>query len=158
MADDVALVEGLDDLKRAVAELGDAVTTKVAVAANQEAAKELEALLVKAAPYDPDNKVKYWRRADLSVGSGSYGHLRDNLTARKVKARKPGYVVHRVSTGDAFWAIFREYGTVNEPARPWFRPTVIVNKSRIQAIQVEGLRAGIEREGERIGRKQRKGG
>jgi HK97 gp10 family phage protein len=145
-------IDGIEELRASLQELGDAIAKKVAVEANRDAAEVLQGLLKKAAPFDPTFRKKYWLRKNLTVQTGYYGHLRDAIEVRRVKARNANYIVHKVSTGDAFWGYFLEFGTVKMGARPWFRPVLDANAKRLQGIQIEGLRKGIEGEAARIGR------
>lgn len=148
-------MEGVAELKAALEELGEVTATKVGVRANREAAVELRDNLQAVAPYDPTFRKKYWRTKDGSVSTAYYGHLKDAIRVRKVKARNANTIVHIVSTGDGFWGSFQEFGTVKMAARPWFRPLVDANYQRIFKLQTSKLGDGIEREARRIARKNR---
>lgn len=136
-------MEGVAELKAALEELGEVTATKVGVRANREAAAELRDNLQAVAPYDPTERER------------KYGHLRDEIRVRKVKARALHTIVHIVSTGRAFWGSFLEFGTVKMAARPWWRPLVDANYQRIFKLQTSKLGDGIEREAKRIARKNR---
>lgn len=148
-------IEGVAELKAALEELGEVVATKIGVKANRDSATQLMKVLAEAAPYDATHRKKYWKRKNGTVATAYYGHLRDAIRVRKVKAQNANTIVHLVSTGDAFWGNFQEFGTVRMPARPWWRPAVDVVYSRILSIQISGLSDGIEREAKRIARKNR---
>jgi HK97 gp10 family phage protein len=145
-------LNGATELKAALEELGTVVATKVGVKANRNAARKLAALLAGAAPYDPSTRKKYWKRKDGSVGTANYGHLRDNIRVRKIKSMNANTVRHLVSTGDAFWGNFLEFGTAKMAAQPWARPVLDRHYGEISEEQISGLREGIARELARIAR------
>src|SRR5690349_16525955 len=68
-------MEGVKELKAGLEELGEVTATKVGARANREAAVELRDNLRAVAPYDPAARER------------PYGHLRDEIKVRKVKAR-----------------------------------------------------------------------
>jgi HK97 gp10 family phage protein len=127
-------VEGVSELKAAFEQLGVEVSTRIGVRANREAARLLQSELIQAAPYDPREKKR----------AKNYGHLRDNIRIRRQRAR--------VTTGNAFWGNFLEFGTVRMPAQPWFRPIVESLRELLLGKQIGGLRDGIEREAKKAAR------
>jgi HK97 gp10 family phage protein len=130
-------LEGAKDLERVLGALGKDVATRIGRKAVRDPAQVLATVLRLTAPYRPG-------RRDRPNGA-DYGHLRDNLKVVSVRAKKPGLLLYRVTTGDAFWGNFLEFGTVNMPARPWMRPQVDAMKGEIVDIQVSTLSLGIER-------------
>lgn len=144
-------IEGLEELKASLEALGTEVATKIGVNANRDAAKDLLDILQQAAPYQPGSTKKYWKTKG-GVTTADYGHLRDNLKVSREKARKQGHIVHRVSTGKAFWGSFLEYGTVNMAPRPWMRPAVEATRGYLLQIQQRGLKNGIEKATKRLAR------
>ena len=148
-------IEGVRELKASLEALGTAVATKVGEKATRDAAKELRQLLADTAPFDPETKIKSWRRKDGTVGRASYGHLRDNIRVSKARARKETTVNYRVTTGKAFWGAFVEFGTVRMPAYPWMRPAFEVSQQRLLGVVIDGLQVGIEREAKRAARIKR---
>jgi HK97 gp10 family phage protein len=135
-------VEGVSELKAAFEQLGVEVSTRIGVRANREAARLLQSELIQAAPYDPREKKR----------AKNYGHLRDNIRIRRQRARNQGHITMNVTTGNAFWGNFLEFGTVRMPAQPWFRPIVESLRELLLGKQIGGLRDGIEREAKKAAR------
>jgi HK97 gp10 family phage protein len=126
-------MEGGRELDAALAELGTDVATRIGVEAVREAAEALQETWQRVAPFDPDRKA-----------GRSYGHLRANIRVRREGTDNANVIAFRVSTGDAFWGNFLEFGTVKMAARPWARPAVESMKQELVTIQSTVLRAGIE--------------
>ena len=126
---------GLKEFETALLGMDKAVAGRIGRKAVREPALVLRTVLSLTAPYLPG------RRDHRGV---SYGHLRDNLKVVSVRARTPGMILYRVSTGDAFWGNFLELGTANMPAQPWMRPQVDRMTGEIIATEVRVLKAGIE--------------
>lgn len=137
-------LQGARELERALEDLGKQVATRIGRKAVRDSAQLLQAALILQAPYLPGLRPKR---------SAQYGHLRDNLKVVTVRAKKPGLLLYRVSTGDAFWGNFLEFGTVSLTARPWMSPTVDREKTAIVNKQVEALGVGIEKAARRAARK-----
>ncbi len=143
-------LHGGTDLEAALAALGKDVATRTGQRAVRNSSTALREELVATAPFRPGRRMR--------PGGADYGHLRDNLKVRKVRAKKPGLVLYRVSTGDAFWGNFLEFGTVNMAARPWMRPTVDRMKGKLVEIMFDTLKRGIERAAKRLVKRPAAGG
>lgn len=137
-------LEGGAELERVLLGLGKKVATRIGRKAVRDPTKMLQGKLTLVAPF---------LAGDRQGRSGRYGHLRDNLKVVSVRARTPGLLLYRVSTGDAFWGNFLEFGTVNIRAQPWMRPTVDRETSHIITMQIQVLKTGIEREARRAARR-----
>lgn len=137
-------LKGARELERALDALGKQTATRLGRKAVRDSAKHLQASLVLTAPYLPGLRAKR---------SGQYGHLRDNLTVVTVRVKKPGLLLYRVSTGDAFWGNLVERGTVKMPPQPWMSPTVDREKDTIVGMQIRTLGDGIKRAAQRAARK-----
>jgi HK97 gp10 family phage protein len=142
-------LKGVKELEIALEALGKDVATRIGRKAVRDPAKVLQEALVLSAPYRPGTREK---------SNGRYGHLRDNLKVVSVRAKKPGLLLYRVSTGDAFWGNFLERGTVTITPRPWMRPTVDRETDNIVSLQIETLTLGIDRAAKRLARKAAKYG
>lgn len=143
-------LQGVAELKKALAELGPHMATKVGQAANNRAGKVLAEKIKAAAPVgDPDTSRTYGRK-DGSVVEVDYGHLRDNIKARRVKSRTAHTVVTVVTAGKAFWAKFLEFGTRKMPAKPFWRPAQDAAANDIVNAQLAELRKGLERAVKRL--------
>jgi HK97 gp10 family phage protein len=131
---------GVEELKRALEEVGTEVATKIGVKADRKAAQAFRDELRLLAPYDPRNKVRRLKSGKIV----DYGHLRDQIKVRRAKARKQGHIVFNVTVGTAFWGRFHEFGTVNQPPRPWMRPAFERLRSKLLDVQLAELRVGLK--------------
>jgi HK97 gp10 family phage protein len=130
-------LEGVAELKKALAILGDEVATKEGRRANRRAANLMANELRASAPRGDE--------ANRSEASKKYGRLSDNIRVRLAKARKESTITYNVTTGRAFWGFFLEFGTINMPARPWMRVTFDGNTRAAVDSQMSELKSGVER-------------
>lgn len=135
---------GMDDLRKALEELGSEVATKLGKQAVRDSAVYLQGKMVAAAPHRPGVQLKYYGRKRGRIAR-NYGDLRDNIKVRLAKSRKVTAVSYTVSTGQAFWGYFLEFGTVRMAAQPWMRPTFDAAVNVCVDLQIDRLRAGIAR-------------
>lgn len=143
-------LEGVSELKAALAELSNEVATKEGRRANRAAAKVVFDAVYSYAPHRPGVQKKYYK------GSGrDYGDLRDNIKIRLAKARKDNVITYNITTGNAFWAGFLEFGTVNMTARPWMRPAFDASVRSGADVQITELRKGVERAAKKANRLSR---
>lgn len=115
---------GAKELEANLKALGRDVATKAGAEGLRAAGVEVRDAVQAAAPYRAGDTTKTWRNKDGSKGSADYGHLRDNIKLRKRRAKRRFSILYVLTTGNAFWARFSEYGTEHEQARPWLRPTL----------------------------------
>lgn len=139
-------LDGVAELKAALAELGEAVATKVGRKAARSAAVEFQGVVKETAPYRPGERTK---------ASAEFGHLRDNIRVRKARSRTAHTLTYTVSTGNAYWGSFLEFGTVRMAAQPWLRPAFDVVAPRLVNVIIDGLKIGIEAEAKRAARIKR---
>jgi len=125
------MVDGFDELDAQLAAIGTALATEAADEAVHRSADLLRDAWIQGAPYRAGDRSKY-------------GHLRTNIRVRKVDARKATAVVYAVTTGNAFWGYFLEFGTAMMAARPWARPIVEGLRGRLVTVQIEVLQAKID--------------
>ena len=137
-------VSGGADLSRALASLGDE-STVAGRRALRSAAKELQTALIAAAPRGTGDAQSENRRR--------YGQLFKNIRVREARALRNNTVVMTVSSGDAFWARFLEFGTVRMKAKPWFRPVWDRMQNRLVSGIGTQLGIQIERAARRIARR-----
>lgn len=131
-------ISGFDELERKLRDLPQSVENRVLQRAVTTAMKEGLVAVRQAAPV---------HRAFQSAASKKYGTLKKNLRVRNSKRdRKKGQRGAFLSTGQAFWGFFSEFGTRNQPARPWFAPAFRRSSGRIIKVLGDILGAGIERE------------
>lgn len=93
---------------------------------------------------------------EQSPSSKKYGRLSKNIKTAVLRiAKVKGQRGARISTGNAFWGLFLEFGTRFINARPWFRPAI--DRSTNQAIVKlrEILGRGIEREAVKLARRHK---
>jgi HK97 gp10 family phage protein len=126
-------IDGAAELDAKLARLGQEVATDIGVDAMNAAARALADHWVAIAPYDPSRNPER-----------KYGHLKDEITVRREGTDNANQIAFRVSTGDAFWGYFYEFGTVKQPPRPIFRSVTEGMKDELVSIQVQRLRSGIE--------------
>jgi HK97 gp10 family phage protein len=126
-------IEGAAELDAKLARLGQEVATDIGVDAVSASARFLAERWKAIAPVDPNRKP-----------GRKYGHLRDEISFRREGTDNPNVVAFRVTTGDAFWGYFYEFGTVKQPPRPIFRAETEGMKDELVNIQIQRLRAGIE--------------
>lgn len=127
-------LEGFAELDAQLRALANPETAyQIGLSAVMGCAELLQKAWVAGAPFDPA----------LKGAAAQYGHARDNIRIGPVKAQKVNAVVYKVSTGDAFWLRFYEFGTVKQPARPTFRPIVERMKSEFIDLQIEAVNEGI---------------
>jgi HK97 gp10 family phage protein len=128
-------VKGFRELKRKLDTLPVNVARRVLPKASQEGAKVLRREARRRAP----------RRE---------GTLRRGLSYMR-KKRMPktaaSYIVGL--TRKAFYGMFIEFGTKHIPAKPFLRPALDEEKDKIINAMREKLRAGIEREAAKLGRR-----
>lgn len=146
-------LEGAKELDAQLTALGVEVAGKLGVAATRKASKALQAELIASAPYNPKGPTpKVYTAKDGDVRRTDYGHLRDNLRVRRVKADKPFVIRFQVTTGRAFWGSFLEWGTVRMGAKPWARPTFDRMHKTLMDVVMQTLRVGVDRAAKRAAR------
>ena len=137
-------VQGAAELRAALEAIGADVATKLGRRADRLAANEMRDVMKVTAPQS--------QSGTRSPNSKSYGHLKDNIRVRLARARNEGVIVYNVSVGKAFWGLFQEFGTKNQPAYPWMRPAFDASVQLAIDKQIDVLRLGIEK----IAAKERK--
>lgn len=138
-------LKGAKEMDRALGELGEEIALKVGVAAVRAGALQLRRELEATAPVGP-NAPKNGR---------NYGHLKDNVRHRRQRVRKPYTVRYIVNFGRAFWAYFREVGTVRQPPRPWAVPTFDRMKMQLLETILDTLRKRTAAAARKLARGQR---
>ncbi len=127
--------------------LGIEVATRIGVRANRKAAVRLMDRLVAVVPENPEGPTKKYKTLKSGeTRSYFYGSARENIRVRRVKARKQGHIVMQVTAGNAFWLTFYEFGTVTQPARPFWRRHAESLRDELVTIQLDELRAGIDKQ------------
>jgi len=85
-----------------------------------------------------------------SAKSKRYGTIRENLKLQTYTRLPETARGGRVTTGDAFWAVFYEFGTAHQPARPFMRPASDNAQGEATAAFAGGLIVGVEREAAKL--------
>ena len=138
-------VKGLQELDRALKQLPPELDNKVLQKATDDAMKEALPALQHAAPKHATG--------EQSAASKEYGSVLANLgTVRKKSVRK-GQKGSLISTGNAFWSWFYEFGTRHQPARPWFVPAFRGASRKVLDKLSSALGDGIEKAFEKLLRK-----
>lgn len=139
-------VSGFDDLYKALGDLGEAAASKrTATAAVRDGTRVLADGVQGAAPVGTRPTRKYWKTRAGETRSADYGRLRDNIVIRKAKPLKKTYTGYNITTGDAFWGVFQEFGTINMAAHPWMRAAIDAFKHAAIERVAESLRARISK-------------
>jgi HK97 gp10 family phage protein len=139
------MVEGFQELDAQLAAIGATLATEAADEAVLASAKLLQVAWTQGAPYREGERRKYWTLASGAAKSAVYGHLRTNI--RSPQGRCPqgdGSVVYAVTTGDAFWGYFLEFGTVDMAPHPWARPIVERMRGELVTVQIDVLNRKID--------------
>lgn len=71
-----------------------------------------------AAPIGPDDRNQDTKSGKIKL---KYGKLRENIKKRKARNYSDKSKSAYISTGDAFWGFFLEFGTRYIPATGWFQ-------------------------------------
>lgn len=136
--------EGGKDLSRGLRALGDE-STKVGRRSLRQTANLLRDELIAAAPRNPAGATEKSKRLkDGSVARYRYGQLFQNIRVRELRVRMDNTIGMVVSTGNAFWGNFLEFGTRKMAARPWFRPVWDRMQNRLIAELGQVLGKNIE--------------
>ncbi len=131
-------MDGFKELEAALKALGAEVATKAGTEGARKATNIMRDAVKKKAPRGDQPTKRTWRNKDGSQGSADYGRLHQNIKTRKQRAEKSHTIRYVVTTGNAFWGRFSEFGTEHEPARPWFKPAVDQVAGQVaSAIQTE---------------------
>lgn len=149
-------LEGAKELERALGELGHEVAERIGATAARAAARKLQAELKATAPVGPNNLKVRTSKSGVRTRT-DYGHLRDNIRVRREKERKPYTVRLIVTFGRAFWAYFREVGTVKQPPRPWAVPTFARMQDELLRTVMVTLRERTAAAQRRLARQKRLG-
>jgi HK97 gp10 family phage protein len=128
-------MEGLEELGKVLDMLPERIQTRVAGSAVRAGANVSCSIVQQAAPQDA--------KLPRSKASQKYGSLSANIEVQALKPKHKGERGYKVTTGDAFWGHFLEFGTIKMAARPWFRPaftsSISVAFDKIRDILLKGL-------------------
>lgn len=160
-------IHGLRELDELFKKLGSEVATNVGWLAVAAGAKHMQTEMRKRAPLQmkgphggPPQRIKYKkgfvtrgkRKGQAITRKYYYGSLRQNIVVRRPrKIRNPNTVLLRISTGNAFWGKFLEYGTKKKDgslkmrARPWFKPIMQSEFPRSQQLIAENLTKNFDK-------------
>ncbi len=137
-------VSGFRELDVLLRKLGPKVETRVLQNATLAAARVMAKSVKGNAPKGSGKQ---------SPSSKKYGRLSRNISTKVLRiAKAKGRRGARVSTGNAFWGLFLEFGTRFISARPWFRPA-IDQSSDAALLKLRGnIGRGVEREALKLAR------
>lgn len=131
-------LQGFKELDNMLAKLPQNVENRAIQAGLMGAMRKVAKAIRGAAPRN---------QGDQSKASRQYGSLYSNIRVKTMRYNKGnGKRGAVISTGNAFWGNFLEFGTRYIAARPWFLPTF--NASQQQAVDElkTRLTARIEKE------------
>ncbi len=142
MADPVH-VKGLAELQRTLAELPSRIQEKVLVGATSAGAKVLQDEMTARAPVRQDGELKKLGRN--STKARLPGFLKASIGRKRTDRRSGTQVSYAVGVlGRAFYAIFYEFGSRHQTARPFIRPAAEAKQDAAVEAMAAKLRAGIE--------------
>ncbi|MCW3837803.1 HK97-gp10 family putative phage morphogenesis protein [Sphingomonas canadensis] len=149
----IAMV-GLRELDAALAQLGEAVATRIGKQAIRAGADVLQDAWARGAPFRPGAREKTWTLASGEKRSAYYGHLTENIRVGAVRPKKENAIVFKVTTGDAFWAYMLEFGWTDRSGKqhkqPWASAIYEQMKDGMVSAAADTLRDGIEAERAKI--------
>jgi len=132
--------EGFKELDKALGELPDKIASRTLQRAVSKSMKTVQADFISAAP----------RSEIQSQYSKQYGRLSENIKTGRAKNKDKSAKSAFISTGNAFWGNFVEFGTKYMPAQPWFVPKFEQLSNRVLDILSKTLKEEIEKSFKRL--------
>lgn len=130
-------VDGADEVIRQIKKANDKITKEI----RDLISKAAEIVFREADSRSPIRTGKARLSLEINVGTAKDGSFYANVT---IGARL-GEVVETAP----FYVTFYEYGTSRQPPRPFMRPAMDKSRARVRKLLIEGVRAVVERVGER---------
>ncbi|MCW2365552.1 HK97 gp10 family phage protein [Sphingobium sp. B7D2B] len=115
-------LEGFEELKTALNQLGPELATKAGQSAIRATAKVGMKAVYAATPVGDEDTSRIYKTKSGESVRVDYGHARANLRIKKLKPKTAHTVGSTITFGNAFWMRFLEFGTVNMAARPVMQP------------------------------------
>lgn len=138
-------VSGFRELEKTLKAMGPQIATKAGNEGLRKATNQLRDIVRANAPKGDQPTKRTWRNKDGSQGRADYGRLRQNIKTRKQRSKKAHTLRFLLTTTNAFWGRFSEFGTENEPARPWFKPALDQAAGQVSQTIATELRKAIDR-------------
>lgn len=136
-------LDGFKELDRALGKLPYEVGTKVLQNAVTSAILPARKAIYNAAPIgQDDNRNPESKSGKIKL---KYGKLRENIKKRKSRTYSDKSKSAYISTGDAFWGFFLEFGTRYIPATRWFSKAFESAQNEMLAKLKKDLARGIEK-------------
>lgn len=152
-------LNGVEALKKVLAELPREHAERVGVAAVRAGAKVIRDEFKASAPVGTGPTDKTRRRKNGQVVKFNYGRLRDNITIKRDKrGAGPHAIKFRIGIGRAFWGMFQEFGTKFQAARPWLRPAFDRSNAAALRVMIESIGKGVAREAAKLNKQYSKAG
>lgn len=149
---DLRHVRGIDELERTLTALPQKMAATILVTATSDGAKVLQDEISARAPVRSDGRQKSLGK--LSLKARLPGFLKANIGRRRAPADSSTSVKYVVGVlRSAFYAVFDEYGTRHQAARPFVRPAVESTADRVVAKMGDSLQHGLDRAGSDLGLK-----
>jgi HK97 gp10 family phage protein len=146
MATTTARIQGLNEMN----EILDQLPARIARQQLQKAVNKGAGVVLKATVAAAPSGWAGGSLKQQSAASKKYGALKSNLRVRTMtRIRKSGRGA-MVWTRDAFWAVFYEFGTAHQPARPFMRPAFDASSAEAVNTMVETLATGLESEAKKL--------
>ena len=149
-------IEGFEELERALYELKTSTTKSVARRVLKKAARPVAERANKLAPVDaskPTSERKHKKSGDLSKSYGVTSRLNKNQP--RYEDYNGDEVWMHVGTND-YSAVQQEFGNVNHPAQPHFRPAWDENKAHALQMVTEGMTEEVAKSVKRVQKRARR--
>lgn len=138
-------VSGFSEADKLLRDLGPQIEHRVLQSATMAGARILAKSVRANAPKGTEKQ---------SPSSKKYGRLVKNIKTKVLRiAKRKGQRGAQVSTGNAFWSQFLEFGTRRMSARPFFRSAIAQAQDPALIKLREFLGRGIEREAAKLARR-----
>jgi HK97 gp10 family phage protein len=135
-------VLGLSEINSVLKALPDRIANRLLQNAVSAGARvQLKAVKAKAPKHE----------GPQSDASEKYGTIVENLSVEPMRVlRNTSARGARVTTRNAFWAMFYELGTAHQPARPFMRPGFDESREEATNTVAGSLLTGVEREAAKL--------
>jgi HK97 gp10 family phage protein len=142
MAATTSQVYGLSDIGKVLEQLPDRIANRLLQTAVSAGARvQLKAIKARAPLHE----------GHQSPSSEKYGSILENLSVEPMRVlRNTSARGARVTTRNAFWAMFYELGTAHQPARPFMRPGFDESTTEATSTVAGSLITGVEREAAKL--------
>lgn len=144
-------IEGADIAAKLLKQLPQDISKRVIASSTRKGAKILLEEIKERAPEGDQSEYSQTKIKERQ----RYGSIKDNIKISTVY-RAADTIILAVHTGNAYWAMFREFGTRLMSKIPFIRPAFDSKKDQVIDVISTDLGKKIEREVEKLGRGYKK--